>query len=119
MATTIRARLGGEERSKLMGISVRVFTRSSLIAASQLQTKANPGGAVSRIEGRFEGSDGASVDAADILAALAKEARESAERRQDAVSLYLSAGEGWREASTVLRGAFATGEPELRAGKEE
>jgi hypothetical protein len=74
---------------------------------------------VSRIEGRIEGFDEASVDAADILAALAKEAKENAERRQDAVSLYLSASEGWREASTVLQGAFAAGEPRLRTDKEE
>jgi hypothetical protein len=73
---------------------------------------------VSRIEGRIEGTSEAPADAAEILAALAKEAKENAGRRQDAVSLYLSASEGWREASAVLRGAFAA-EPELRAGKEE
>jgi hypothetical protein len=72
---------------------------------------------VSRIEGRIEGE--APADAADILAALAKEARDGAGRRQDAVSLYLSASEGWQEASTLLRGAFAPGTPELKAGKEE
>lgn len=72
---------------------------------------------MSRIEGRIEGES--SADAAEILAALAKEATHAAERRQDAVSLYLSASEGWQEASTVLRGAFASETPGLKAGKEE
>jgi hypothetical protein len=74
---------------------------------------------VSRIEGKLGGEGGTPVDAADILAALAKDVEASAKRRQDAVSRYLSASDGWREASTVLGGAFAAGDEGLKADKDE
>jgi hypothetical protein len=73
---------------------------------------------VSRIEGKI-GDEGEPVDAADILAALASDRETKARRRKGAVSCYLSASEGWREASNILGGTFAAGEPLLRTGKEE
>ena len=66
-----------------------------------------PGDAVSRFEGKIEGEKASVADAADILAALVRGAGDGSERRKDAVTLYLSASEGWREASSVLGGAFA------------
>ena len=72
---------------------------------------------MSRIEGKIGGKE--PVDAADILAALAREAAKGPDERRDAVSLYLSASEGWREASSVLGGAFAGPESWLKAEKEE
>ncbi len=50
------------------------------------------------------------VDAADVLAALAREQSGDSRQRQRAVSRYLSASDGWREASPILRGAFAPGD---------
>lgn len=72
---------------------------------------------MSRIEGKIAGKGKEPVDGSDILAALAKEAAGPDERR-DAVSRYLSASEGWREASSVLGGAFAGPEPWLKAEKD-
>jgi hypothetical protein len=72
---------------------------------------------VSRIEGKIGGKE--PVDAADILAALARESAGTPEQRRDAVSRYLSASEGWREASGVLGGAFSGPDEWLKAEKEE
>jgi 2-methylcitrate dehydratase PrpD len=69
---------------------------------------------VSRNEGKIRGEGDAPVDAADILAALAREAGVSAARRNGAVSRYLSASDGWREASTLLGGAFAAEDQDYR-----
>jgi hypothetical protein len=74
---------------------------------------------VSRIEGKIEGSGDEPIEVADILAALARETRASPKRRQDAVSCYLSASEGWREASELLGGAFAPDETRFKSGKDE
>ena len=62
---------------------------------------------MSRNEGKIgdEGSD--AVDAADILAALARDAESEAAGRRGAVSRYLSASDGWEQASDLLGGAFA------------
>ncbi len=62
---------------------------------------------MSRNEGKIRGEGDAPVDAAEILAALARETGVSAARRNGSVSRYLSASDGWREASTLLGGAFA------------
>jgi len=95
-----------------------LFTRSSLLPASAAGDKAS-GGAVSRNEGRIGGEGDSPVDAADILAALARDARPVGRRRQDAVRCYLSASDGWREASTILGGAFAPDGEGLKAEKGE
>ncbi|MFP5329260.1 MAG: hypothetical protein ACLGHC_03860 [Alphaproteobacteria bacterium] len=60
------------------------------------------------------------VDSAEILAALAKGSPASSRRRQEAVSCYLSASDGWQEASSILGGAFApAGLEEFKAAKKE
>ena len=64
---------------------------------------------MSRNEGKIGGQGEAAVDAAEILAALRREAGEGATSRQDAVRCYLAADEGWKEASELLGGAFADG----------
>ncbi len=74
---------------------------------------------MSRIEGRIVGKGKERVDAADILAALEREAAKAPEERRDAVSRYLSASEGWREASSVLGGAFAGPESWSKGEKKE
>ena len=65
---------------------------------------------MSRINGKFGAADGVPVDAGAILAEL--EANDGNSSRKDAVVRYLSASEGWREASAKLRGAFASDEEE-------
>ena len=74
---------------------------------------------MSRIEGKIGDEDGQPVDAAEILAALARDRQPAGKRRQGAVSRYLSAGEGWREAAALLGGAFATGDARLTPDEEE
>lgn len=74
---------------------------------------------MSRVEGKIGDQTGEQVDASDILAALAGNAEADAKRRQDAVSRYLSASEGWREASGELRGAFAKDGTWLKPEKEQ
>ena len=60
---------------------------------------------MSRIDGKFGAADGVPVDAGAILAEL--QANDGDGSRKDAVVRYLSASEGWREASAKLGGAFA------------
>jgi len=75
---------------------------------------------VSRIERKIEKAGEIAVDSTDILAALAKDASARKQRRQDAVSCYLSASEGWQQARSLLGGAFAPlGREGLKAAKEE
>jgi hypothetical protein len=74
---------------------------------------------VSRFEGKFDSPAGAAADVAEILAALAREGETTPEERRRAVSRYLSASDGWREASAALGGAFAEWEQWLRTDKDE
>ena len=74
---------------------------------------------MSRPEGKFDQCTQGRVDAAEILAALAKERQGSTEDRRGAVSRYLSAVEGWREASAHLGGAFAAKDEGSRRNGEE
>jgi hypothetical protein len=74
---------------------------------------------VSRIEGKISGKGKEPVDAAEILAALAKQGIKCAEARRNAVRRYLSASDGWEEASSVLGGAFADPATWLRSEKDE
>ena len=74
---------------------------------------------MSRNEGKIGGASEAEAEVADILAALAKEANGTATRRQDAVTRYLSASEGWQQASAALGGAFAARGRGSRPAKDE
>jgi hypothetical protein len=74
---------------------------------------------VSRNEGRIEGVSEVEAEVADILAALAKEANGTAIRRQDAVTRYLSASDGWQQASAALGGAFAARDQGSMPTKDE
>ena len=62
---------------------------------------------MSRNEGRIEAGDEAAVEAAEILAQIEVDAASRQLPRRAAVARYLSAAEGWRDASAVLEGAFA------------
>jgi hypothetical protein len=60
---------------------------------------------VSRIEGKIGKGDEAAVDAAEILERIEIELTRLP--RPEAVARYLAAGEGWKDASAELGGAFA------------
>ncbi len=75
---------------------------------------------MSRIERKIEKAGEVAVDSAEILAALAEGASARSRRRQDAVSCYLSASDGWQQACSLLGGAFAPGDRKgLKAAKEQ
>ena len=63
---------------------------------------------MSRPEGKIDQCGTEPVDAAEILASLSRARGERPDDRRDAVSRYLSAVDGWREASARLGGAFAS-----------
>jgi hypothetical protein len=67
------------------------------------------GGAVSRNEGKIGNGDEAAIDAVRILEQIELEIARLP--RPAAVARYLSAGEGWKEASAELGGAFAPPAP--------
>ena len=73
---------------------------------------------MSRNEGKIGGQGEAAIDAAEILAALRRETDGGATSRQDAVRQCLAAGEGWKEASELLGGAFADGSGLMQAKDE-
>jgi hypothetical protein len=63
---------------------------------------------LSRYEGKFAGQAATSLDVSALIAELAgQQAQLSARDRQAAIACYLSASEGWRNASQRLGGAFA------------
>ena len=74
---------------------------------------------MSRNEGKIGEDGNEAVDAAEILAALARERESDATGRRGAVSRYLSAGDGWQQASNALGGAFADRVKWLKAESEE
>jgi hypothetical protein len=73
---------------------------------------------VSRYDRKIDGDGDGPIDSAEILAALAKD-KAGFDRRHNAVSRCLSAGEDWREASAELGGAFAPANAWLRRKEDE
>ena len=62
---------------------------------------------MARYDGRLTAAGETAIDAAELLAALGAQAAVSPDERKQAIVRYLSASEGWDDALTVLRGAFA------------
>ncbi len=84
--------------------------------------KAARGSGLSRFEGKFQGEAAASLDVSRLISELAGQQSQLSDRdRQIAIACYLSASEGWRNASHRLGGAFAPVERRtgLSGGKEE
>ena len=70
--------------------------------------KAARGSNLSRFEGKFQGEAAASLDVSRLISELAGQQSQLSDRdRQAAIACYLSASEGWRNASQRLGGAFA------------
>ena len=74
---------------------------------------------MARNEGKIVGEGIEPVDSAEILSALVESGESDADLRKGAVSCYLSASEGWKQAKNVLGGAFAAPALWLRTAKEE
>ena len=74
---------------------------------------------MSRNEGKIGDDCSEAVDAAEILAALARDKETDSTGRRDAVSRYLSASDGWQQASNALGGAFADPGKWSKAESEE
>ena len=70
--------------------------------------KAARGSDLSRFEGKFQGDAAASLDVSRLISELAGQQAQLSDRdRRHAIACYLSASEGWRNASQRLGGAFA------------
>jgi hypothetical protein len=75
---------------------------------------------LSRIDGKFTSAGEIPLDLADLLAVLEAQPETNARDWRQAIACYLAAGDGWRDASQLLGGAFATGPAEaVRTGDEE
>ncbi len=61
---------------------------------------------MSRFEGEIQAAGPGPIALAELLSLLADAALPECQR-QAAIACYLSAGEGWRDASQLLGGAFA------------
>jgi hypothetical protein len=64
---------------------------------------------LSRLDRKFTAAGDSPLELADLLSALEPNAHAGAPEWRDAIACYLSASEGWRDASPVLGGAFAKG----------
>lgn len=61
---------------------------------------------MSRIDRKIEAAEEVSVELTELLAAFGRDQGEPA-GRSDAMARFLSAAEGWRDARSALKGAFA------------
>ena len=75
---------------------------------------------MSRLDGKFTAAGDVPLELAELLATLEAQQGRSVEDWRDAITCYLSASEGWRDASQLLGGTFASegSEPGLSRNKE-
>lgn len=74
---------------------------------------------MSRLDGKFTASSDVPLELAELIAALDGQPATSARDWRGAIACYLSASEGWRDASQLLGGAFASeGDAGLSGDKE-
>jgi hypothetical protein len=73
-----------------------------------MPTQVKTGSALSKFEGDIRAAGQGSIELDELFVALGRQPR-TAPDRQDALALYLSADEGWREACAALGGTFAKG----------
>lgn len=74
---------------------------------------------MSRLDGKLTPAGDSSLDLAELLAALEAQPGASVQDWREAIACYLSASEGWKDASQLLGGAFADRvEPGLKEDKE-
>jgi hypothetical protein len=73
---------------------------------------------LSRQDGKLTAAGDLPLELAELLAALGTESDASLQDWRDAIACYLSASEGWRDASQRLGGAFASEGSEPAPGKD-
>lgn len=75
---------------------------------------------LSRLDGKLTAADETPLDLAELLAALEAQPCPNGQDWREAITCYLSASEGWKDACQLLGGAFAGdgAEPGLREDKE-
>lgn len=98
-----------------------LFTRISLLPARAVgEAGKGPGGHLSRIDRKLTAAGEAPLELGDLLAALDGQAETKVQDWRSAIACYLSASEGWRDASRLLGGTFAGDgtEPGGSGGKE-
>ena len=74
---------------------------------------------LARHEKEFRANADGPLTFREFMKLVGSEDPADAQRRNDAIACYLSAGEGWREAMKKLGGAFAEDEPGLRERKAD
>lgn len=62
---------------------------------------------MARFDGNLEAAGEAKLDIDELLSAFPKAGEAAAKGRQDAMTCFLSASEGWEQAKGALKGAFA------------
>ena len=75
---------------------------------------------MARIDGKLEAAGEARLDIEELLSAFPAAAKAAGKGRQDAMTCFLSASEGWEQAKEALKGAFAAAPTTswLRGGKD-
>ena len=73
---------------------------------------------MSRIDGKFSAAGEAPLDLAELLSVFGAQQETSVQDWRDAITCYLSASEGWRDASQRLGGAFAGDGTEPSPGED-
>ena len=75
---------------------------------------------MARIDGKLKAAGEARLDIDELLSAFPAAAKVAAKGRQDAMTCFLSASEGWEQARETLKGAFAATPTAswLRGGKD-
>ena len=61
---------------------------------------------MARIDGKLEAAGEARLDIEELLSAFPAVAKVATKGRQDAMTCFLSASEGWEQAKETLKGAF-------------
>ena len=75
---------------------------------------------MARFDGNLEAAGEAKLDIDELLSAFPKAGEDAAKGRQDAITCFLSASEGWEQAKGALKGTFAAASKAswLKDGKE-
>ena len=74
---------------------------------------------MSRLDGKIRAAGEAPLDLAELLTVLGTQQESSVQNWRDAIACYLSASDGWRDASHRLGGAFAGDAAEQDAAEDK
>ena len=63
---------------------------------------------MARFDGNLKAAGEAKLDVDELLSVLSSSSGAGQRERQEAIACFLSASEGWRDAKSRLKGAFAS-----------